>query len=87
MSSQDDPGVTPADDDVERICVKIYDALEGEDVAYVLSALEAHFTFCMSLVCPEHRRHIARELKRSIPDMLREANARAQEVRRLPLVD
>jgi hypothetical protein len=48
--------VIPADGDVERICDKIYDALEGEDVAHVLSALEAHFIFCMSLVSPEQRR-------------------------------
>jgi hypothetical protein len=83
MSSQGDySGVTPADGDVERICDKIYDALEGEDVTHVLSALEAHFIFCMSLVSPEQRRGIARELKRGIPSMLEAANADAEKNRR-----
>jgi hypothetical protein len=79
MSSQGDySGVIPGDDDVVRVCDKIYDALEGENVVDILAALEAHFIFCMSLVSLEHRRHIARELKRSIPDMLKAANADAE---------
>jgi len=56
MSSQDDPGVTPADDDIMRIYDKINDVLEGENVGDVVIALEAQLIFCMSLVSPEQRR-------------------------------
>ena len=43
MSSQDDySDVIPADGDVARVCDKIYEALVGENVVHILSALEAH---------------------------------------------
>jgi hypothetical protein len=71
MSSQDDySDVIPADGDVARVCDKIYEALVGENVVHILSALEAHFIYCMSLFPLEERQSIARELKRGMPGML-----------------
>jgi hypothetical protein len=80
MSSQDDySGVIPADDDILRIANEINDLFEGEAVADVLSALQMHLIFCMSLVPSEQRQHIAREWERDMPRMLGFANMQAPD--------
>jgi hypothetical protein len=59
---------------------KIFEACQeasGYDV--IFSALQNSITFQMSNLCPACRRNVAKELKRNIPAMLKQANEAAEE--------
>jgi len=64
---------------VDALCTRIQTAIESEDedLEDVFTALSAVFTYHLSLLCPDCRRDIARELRRRIPDMLARANREA----------
>jgi hypothetical protein len=70
------------DDDasVIALCNRIGDAIASEpSSATVIRALLTVLTRELSLVCPDCRSNLAREIKQRIPDMLRKANAAARE--------
>jgi hypothetical protein len=68
-------------DPVDRITDKILDALtslDDEDKEHVLDAIKNAIVVWMAgQYCAHHRKNVAREFKRDIPDMLTEANKMA----------
>jgi hypothetical protein len=64
---------------VDALCSRIQTAIEteDEDLEDIFTALTAVFTFHLSLLCPQCRKDVARELKRRVPDMLARANREA----------
>jgi hypothetical protein len=63
---------------------KIFEVVKDEDHETILSALLDQIVFRMSVVCPNCRKNIARELKRAIPGMVAEATRVAVEYEDLP---
>jgi hypothetical protein len=66
-------------DRVDALCARIQTAIENEseELEDVFTALTAVFVFNLSLLCPQCRKDVARELKRRVPDMLARANREA----------
>jgi hypothetical protein len=79
MTKQGSHHMSVDDEAVRELEMKLFEATVDYDRDVIFNALRRIIIYWMSTTCASCRKHIAREWKRSVPEMLAEANAFAAE--------